>query len=125
MKIRIVSIIFIMAVISGMSQKDTLNKVDANNMKQGYWKIYDEASKALLEEGKYVNSQKEGIWKAYYETGKIKEEQYFQMGIREKTWRKYNEEGVAVLLIAYKNDTEISINGIKIKLPESETKLIK
>ena len=47
------------------------------------------------------------------------------MGIREKTWKKFNEEGIPVLVITYKNDVEISINGVRIKLPESDTKLIK
>jgi len=30
-----------------------------------------------------------------------------------------------LLSITYKNDIEISINGVKIKLPESDVKLIK
>jgi hypothetical protein len=30
-----------------------------------------------------------------------------------------------VLVITYKDDTEININGVKIKLPESDTRLIK
>ena len=47
------------------------------------------------------------------------------MGIREKTWKKYNEDGTVFLTVTYKNDTETSINGIKIKLPESDVKLIK
>ena len=61
----------------------------------------------------------------YYENGRVKEEQYYQMGIREKTWKKFDEEGAAILAIAYKDDVEVSINGVKIKLPESDTKLIK
>ena len=32
---------------------------------------------------------------------------------------------VAFLVISYKDDVEVSINGVKIKLPESDTKLIK
>jgi len=55
----------------------------------------------------------------------LEEEQYFQMGIREKTWVKYNDKGTPLLLIAYKNDMEVSINGVRIKLPESDVKLIK
>ena len=47
------------------------------------------------------------------------------MGIREKTWKKFDEEGIPILAIAYKNDVEVSINGVRIKLPESDTKLIK
>jgi antitoxin component YwqK of YwqJK toxin-antitoxin module len=114
--------------------------------KNGEWKYkYGD----FTEEGKYIIGLKDGIWRAYYtdgvlkfkgdfvqgnpdgkqtfyyESGKIKEEQYFQMGIREKTWKKFNEDGIPVLVINYKNDVEISINGVKIKLPESDTKLIK
>jgi hypothetical protein len=47
------------------------------------------------------------------------------MAIREKTWKKFDEEGIPILVIAYKSDVEISINGVRIKLPESDTKLIK
>ena len=61
----------------------------------------------------------------YYESGKVKEEQYYQMGIRQKTWKKFDEEGIPLLVITYKDDIEISINGVKINLPESDTKLIK
>jgi antitoxin component YwqK of YwqJK toxin-antitoxin module len=114
--------------------------------KDGEWK-YNNGD--LIEEGKYIIGLKEGVWKSfykngklrykgsfsqgnpdglqsfYYENGRLKEEQYFQMGIKEKTWKKFNEEGLPVIVIAYKNDMEFSINGIRIKLPESETKLIK
>lgn len=114
--------------------------------KNGDWKF---RSGDFVEEGKYIIGLKDGTWKAYYsdgtlkfkgnfnqgnpdgpqiyyfENGKIKEEQYFKMGIRQKTWKKFNEEGLPFLTIAYKDDIEISINGVKINLPESDTKLIK
>ena len=61
----------------------------------------------------------------YYENGKVKEEQYFKNGIREKIWKKFDEEGNQILTIGYKNDVEVNINGVKINLPESDTKLIK
>jgi len=47
------------------------------------------------------------------------------MGIRQRTWKKYNEEGVPVLTVTYRDDVEISINGVKINLPETDVKLIK
>ncbi len=114
--------------------------------KNGEWKY---KSGDMTEEGKYITGLKDGVWKSYYnngkpkfkgnyvqgnpdgqqifyfENGRIKEEQYFQMGIRQKTWKKFNEEGIPVLVISYKDDVEISINGVKIKLPEGDTKLIK
>jgi antitoxin component YwqK of YwqJK toxin-antitoxin module len=114
--------------------------------KNGLWKY---KTGELTEEGKYITGLKDGLWKTsynsgkpkfkgnfvqgnpdgqqtfYYENGKIKEEQYFQMGIRQKTWKKFNEDGAPFLVISYKDDVEVSINGVRIKLPESDTKLIK
>jgi antitoxin component YwqK of YwqJK toxin-antitoxin module len=114
--------------------------------KNGEWKF---KSGNNIEEGKYITGLRDGVWKSYYtngklkfkgnfiqgnadgthvyyyENGKIKEERYYQMGIREKTWKKFDEFGTLLLSIAYKDDVEISINGVKIKLPESDVKLIK
>lgn len=114
--------------------------------KNGEWKI---TSGNNIEEGKYIIGLRDGLWKSYYpdhrlkfkgsyvqgnangvhiyyyEDGKIKEERYYQSGIRQKTWKKYDENGTLLLSITYKDDVEISINGVKIKLPESDVKLIK
>ncbi|MCJ7820100.1 MAG: hypothetical protein MUP53_02760, partial [Bacteroidales bacterium] len=60
-----------------------------------------------------------------YENGRIKEDRYFQNGLRTKSWKKYNEDGEVVLTITYKDDVETSINGVNIKLPESDVRLIK
>jgi antitoxin component YwqK of YwqJK toxin-antitoxin module len=114
--------------------------------KNGEWKL---KNGDFTEEGKYIIGLKDGIWKAYYtngnpkskgnyiqgnpdgehihyyEDGKIKEQQFFRMGLRQKTWKKFDEEGNPFLVITYKDDVEISINGVRIKLPESDTKLIK
>jgi antitoxin component YwqK of YwqJK toxin-antitoxin module len=114
--------------------------------KNGDWKF---KSGDFTEQGKYIIGLKDGLWESYYPNGKLKfkgnfvqgnpdgkqtfyfengkvfEEQYFQMGIKEKTWVKYKENGTPDIIIVYKNDVEISINGVRIKLPESDTKLIK
>jgi len=114
--------------------------------KNGDWKF---KSGDLTEEGKYLIGLKDGIWKSfftngklkfkgnfiqgnpdgkqtlYYESGKVREEQYFKVGLREKTWKKYDEDGKILLTITYKDDTEVSINGVRIKLPESDARLIK
>jgi uncharacterized protein len=114
--------------------------------KNGEWK-YNSGNN--IENGKYIVGLRDGVWKSYYsggklkfkggfiqgnaygthiyyyEDGKTKEERYYRMGLREKTWKKYNEDGTLLLSIEYKNDVEISINGVKIKLPESDVKLIK
>jgi uncharacterized protein len=90
-------------------------------LRDGVWKSYFSNGK-LKFKGNYVQGNPDGQQIIYYENGKIKEEQYYQMGIRQKTWKKYGEDGVPFLVIAYKDDTEISINGVKIKLPEGDSK---
>jgi antitoxin component YwqK of YwqJK toxin-antitoxin module len=118
----------------------------ADGEKNGDWKY---KSGDNSEEGKYIIGLRDGIWKSYYPDGKIKfkgnyiqgnadgqltyyyengrskEEQFYRMGIRQKTWKKYDEQGVILLSIAYKDDVETSINGVKINLPERDVKLIK
>ena len=114
--------------------------------RNGEWKF---KTGDFNEEGKYIIGLKDGQWKAFYpdgtikfkgsfiqgnpdgqhlhyfEDGRIKEEQNYRMGFRQKTWKKFSEEGVPFLTVIYKDDVEISINGVKINLPESDTKLIK
>ena len=55
----------------------------------------------------------------------MKEERYYDNGRREKTWKKYNEDGNLLLTITYKDDKEYRVNGVKLNLPESDVKLIK
>jgi antitoxin component YwqK of YwqJK toxin-antitoxin module len=93
-------------------------------LKDGMWKDYYPNGK-LKFKGNFVQGNPDGTQTFYYEDGRIKEEQNFENGIRQKTWKKYDEEGTIILAIAYRNDVEVSINGVRIKLPESDTKLIK
>ena len=93
-------------------------------LKEGEWISTYENGK-LKYKGKFIQGNPDGSHEFYYEDGSIKEDQYFKMGIRQKTWKKFNEEGTPVIVITYKDDVETSINGIKIRLPESDSKLIK
>ncbi len=93
-------------------------------LRDGVWKSYYDNGK-LKFKGNYVQGNPDGQQIIYYDNGKIKEEQYYQMGIRQKAWKKFDENGSVFLVISYKDDVETSINGVKIKLPGAETKLIK
>jgi antitoxin component YwqK of YwqJK toxin-antitoxin module len=93
-------------------------------LRDGMWKSYYTNGK-LRFKGNYVQGNADGPHFYYYETGRLKEEDYYQMGIRQRTWKKYDEEGNLLLSITYKDNIETSINGVKIKLPESDVKLIK
>jgi len=93
-------------------------------LRDGLWKSYYSDGKIKFK-GTYIQGNPDGQLTYYYENGRPKEEQFYRMGIRQKTWKKYDEQGVTVLSIAYKDDVETSINGVKINLPESDVKLIK
>ena len=93
-------------------------------LRDGIWKSYYSGGK-LKFKGSFIQGNADGTHIYYYEDGKTKEERYYIIGLREKTWKKFNEDGTLLLTIEYKNDIEISINGVKIKLPESDVKLIK
>tara|TARA_B100000674_G_scaffold56903_1_gene39600 strand:- start:11313 stop:12263 length:951 start_codon:yes stop_codon:yes gene_type:complete len=59
---------------------DTLNHIDENNMKQGYW-VYTNKTKRLpnykesqvVEEGNYTDDKKTGKWIFYYNNNKVKQ----------------------------------------------------
>ena len=93
-------------------------------LRDGTWKSYYPNGK-LRFKGDYNQGNPDGTHYYYYENGKIKEEQYYQSGIKQRTWKKYDEEGNLMLAIAFRNDVEFSINGVKINLPEGDVKLIK
>lgn len=93
-------------------------------LKDGEWKAWYPDGK-LRFRGSYSQGNPDGQHLYYHENGKLREEQNYRMGLRHKTWRKFDEEGNQILTITYKDDVEVSINGVRIILPESDTKLIK
>ena len=67
---------------------DSINVRDANNQKQGWWKVYNVDGKykgyengQLVEEGEYVNNRKTGVWTKYYPNGNKKHELTFANNI--------------------------------------------
>ena len=93
-------------------------------LKDGTWRSYYPGEKNRFR-GSYIQGNPDGQHLYYYENGKIREEQHYRTGIRVKTWKKYDEEGNLFLTITYRDDIEISINGVRINLPERDIKLIK
>ncbi len=93
-------------------------------LRDGLWKefYYDEA---LRFKGNFINGEPDGKQLIYFENGKVMEERYFKNGMRHKTWKKYDEMGEVVLTVTYRDDVEISVNGVKISLPEPDVKQIK
>ncbi len=54
---------------------DTINRVDENNRKFGYWIYFADGDSSKIEkEGNYLNNRKNGVWKTYYPNGVLKSE---------------------------------------------------
>ncbi len=60
---------------------DTINYIDENNLKQGFWKIFGRMKKLpgydpdqVIEQGNYKNSRKNGLWTKFFASGKTKSE---------------------------------------------------
>lgn len=118
----------------------------ADGEKNGEWKY---SSGDYSEEGRYILGLMDGVWKSwypngtlrykggyiqgnangahiyYYPDGKILEERYYDMGLREKTWKKYSEEGLLTITITFRKDVETAINGIRIRAAEGDVKIIR
>ena len=68
-----------------MNGGDTINRIDVNNLKQGFW-IYFGKDKKIpgygdgqkVEEGNYIDNRKTGVWKKYFEDGILQNEITYQ-----------------------------------------------
>jgi len=70
----IFSILLLLFLSNIFAQSDTLNKIDENQMKQGYWVVFFEGTDKILEEGAYQNDKRTGVWKQHLENGTISSE---------------------------------------------------
>ena len=95
-----------------------------NGLRDGRWKYFYNDS-TLKFDGTYIQGNAEGRHRLFYENGNVKEERYYVVGMKEKSWKKYDETGNLLMTTTYRNNEEKRINGIKIDLPESNTKLIR
>ncbi len=64
-----------------MFEGDTINKIDQNRKRQGWWRIkadpkrhYGYTQGELVEQGEYNNSRKNGVWDKFYPGGSPKSE---------------------------------------------------
>ncbi len=60
--------------VSAYSQNDTINQLDANNRKQGFWELYFKNTKKVLEQGRYIDNMRTGIWTQFLEDGTVSSE---------------------------------------------------
>jgi len=85
---------------NNIANGDSVNRVDDNNQKQGWWRIYNTDGKykgygpgQLVEEGEYVNNRKTGVWTKYYPNGNKKHELTFANNIANGYAKIYYRNG--------------------------------
>jgi len=66
--------------------------------------------------GSFVQGFANGKHRFYFQNGKIKEDRYFEMGRKERTWRNYDSEGNVLLSTSYSDDLLSKINGVRVNL---------
>lgn len=88
-------------------------------LKDGIWRQYY-ADNTLKFEGGFVQGNPDGKHKYYYENGKIREEQFYRMGLKDKNWWVFDTEGNVVISYVYNNDVLIRINGVKVNLESGD-----
>jgi antitoxin component YwqK of YwqJK toxin-antitoxin module len=79
---------------------DTINLVDENGLKQGFWRIFGRMKKLpeyqpdqVVEEGTYKDSKKNGLWKRFFPNGKVKDEIEYVNNRPNGYYRTYYENG--------------------------------
>jgi len=75
-----------------MYKGDTINRRDANNLRQGEWVSFDQ-SRNVEERGNFADNKKAGIWKGFYPSGKIKHEITYAKNRPDGYARFYYENG--------------------------------
>lgn len=116
----ILALFFVCSLTNAQSetQSDTINQIDENNLKQGWWIFYyKEDQSKKKSEGRYKNSRKQGLWrnyflsqklkseityannrpsgfyKVYYENGNVEEEGVWKNNRNIQTFKRYHENG--------------------------------
>jgi len=79
--------------VHAFAQSDTINQLDANGKKHGFWRTYYPDSTTIKLEGEYVNGVPCGNYKRYYPNGKIKETGLYRDNHYYGEQRYYYENG--------------------------------
>ena len=106
---RISLVSLVLTLITGMpptqaqasnSLKDTLNVLDANGRRQGWWRFVAPTSKrpgypdgALVEEGRFRDNKRVGLWRRYWPNGRLMSEVTYEMGRPRGQYTTYYRTG--------------------------------
>ncbi|MCB0773633.1 MAG: toxin-antitoxin system YwqK family antitoxin [Flavobacteriales bacterium] len=88
------------AAQAGTAATDTLNRVDQQGRKQGWWRITgpvedkpDYGTGALYEEGRYVDNRRSGTWKRYWPNGRTQSQIHYEKGLPKGKYATFYADG--------------------------------
>ena len=76
---------------------------EINKLREGQWKYYHKASKAIMTLENYKNGKLDGVRTVYYPSGKIVDETIYKNGLKEGVYKKYSEKGIVLENSFFKN----------------------
>lgn len=91
----------------------------SGGLKDGLW-TYTHLNGETKFIGAYVQDYPNGRHRYFYPDGSLQEERFYEMGRKERNWRKYDTEGNVTLTLTYQNDILLRINGVRVSLEENE-----
>ncbi len=81
--------------------------------RNGLWKSYY-SDGTLRFEGKYIDDNPNGEHTWYWGNGKIKQQGKFVMGRKNGDWKKFDKDGIPLIIISYSGGKEVKYDGISI-----------
>ena len=82
--------------------------------KTGEW-VYTYNSVKTNFKGSFVNGDADGKHFYYYPNGRLKREEYYELGYEEGTWRSYDREGNLTLSSQWEGGKEVKLDKKKVK----------
>ncbi len=84
--------------------------------KEGLWQ-YFYADGELYFKGDYFQGSPDGTHRYYHPNGKVKEIRHYNNGRRIKNWVRFTPQGDLLLVLTFKNNKVVKINGKKTDIP--------
>ncbi len=72
-------------------------------------------------EGEYIDGNAHGKHTWYYPNGKKMLEGKYEMGLKDGDWKRYNEQGIIMLTITYKEGADKRVDGKRLRIKKSKS----
>jgi len=93
--------------------RDEIEYIDG--LRNGLFKSYYKDN-TVSYEGKFVDDLPNGEHRWYWQNGKIKKQGKYMMGRKTGDWKKYDFNGISIIIISYQKGKEVKVDGVSVDL---------